>query len=323
MIKSYLFSQDGKSRDDVLPGELAQILNEESHVLWLDFFKATPEEIKILSEVFRFHPLSIEDCTSVIHHPKIDNFEDYIFMVLHAPDLKRTGEKIRTTEIDIFLGKNFVVTYHEQPIRAVSALQEKCQKNIESVLSKGADFVMYLLVDSIMENYMPILDKLDERIERCIDSILHQPSSTVLDEIFSLKRGLLYLRRVISPQRDTINRLTREEFHYITSRSRVYFRDVYDRLIRIFDLLETYRDVIIGAQDTYLSSVSQRTNDVIRVLTIVSTIIMPPSLIASIFGMNFRFMPELTWKWGYPFSLGLMAASSVIMLYLMKKNKWF
>ena len=303
--------------------ELPAVLAEEGNFLWVDFFKATREEVKILSDVFKFHPLAIEDCTNVVHHPKIDNFEDYLFIVLHTPDYKKSPEKIRTTEIDFFLGKNYLVTFHEQPLKVINTLQEKCEKGAEPIMGKGADFLMYQIVDLIMESYMPILDRVDERIESCINRILENPSTDVLNEIFSLKRGLLYLRRIIGPQRDTINRLTREEFHHIMPRTRIYFRDVYDRLIRIFDLIETYRDVIVGAQDSYLSAVSQKTNEVIRILAVVSTLIMPPTLIASIYGMNFKFMPELDWKWGYLLSIGLMVISVAVMICIMKKKKWF
>jgi magnesium transporter len=323
MIRSFLLNAEGKFLSNVPSSELPAVLAEEGNFLWVDFFKATREEVRILSDVFKFHPLAIEDCTNVVHHPKIDNFEDYLFIVLHTPDYKKSPDKIRTTEIDFFLSKNYLVTFHEQPLKVINALQEKCEKGAESIMGKGTDFLMYQIVDLIMESYMPILDRADERIESCINRILENPSADVLNEIFSLKRGLLYLRRIIGPQRDTINRLTREEFHHIMPRTRIYFRDVYDRLIRIFDLIETYRDVIVGAQDSYLSAVSQKTNEVIRILAVVSTLIMPPTLIASIYGMNFKFMPELDWKLGYLLSIGLMVMSVVIMIYIMKKKKWF
>lgn len=322
-MKSFLLTADGKCRLDVPVDEIAPALAEEGSVFWIDFFKATPEEIKILSDVFRFHPLAVEDCTNVIHHPKIDNFEDYLFIVLHAPDFKKGADKIKTTEIDFFLGKNYVVSYHEQPLKAVNAIQEKCERAPESVMSKGTDYLMYSIIDMIMENYLPILDRVDNRIENCVSQILQGTDRHVLDEIFALKRGLLYLRRIISPQRDTINRLTREEFHHIMPRTRIYFRDVYDRLIRIFDLIETYRDVIIGTQDTYLSAVSQKTNDIMKTLTVMSTIFMPLNLIAGLYGMNFSFMPELSWKWGYPFVLLLMCLVAVAMIFFMKRKKWF
>jgi magnesium transporter len=313
MIKSYLLNLEGKFISNVPVAELPTILAGDGNFLWVDLFKATRDEIKVLSDVFKFHPLAIEDCTNVIHHPKIDNFEDYLFVVLHAPDFKRSPDKLRTTEIDFFLSKNYLVTYHEQPLKVISSLQEKCEKSADSVMGKGPDFLMYQIVDFVM----------DEKIENCINRIMKEPTTQVLEEIFSLKRGLLYLRRIIGPQRDTINRLTREEFHNIMPRTRIYFRDVYDRLIRIFDLIETYRDVIIGAQDAYLSAVSQKTNEVIKILAVVSTLIMPPTLIASIYGMNFKFMPELDWKLGYLVALGLMILSVAGMTYFMKRKKWF
>jgi len=323
MIKSFLLTAEGKRRVDIPVEEISAVLAEEGSFFWMDFFKATPDEIRILSDVFKFHPLAVEDCTNVIHHPKIDNFEDYLFIVLHAPDFKKGADKIKTTEIDFFLGKNYLVTYHEQPLKAVNAVEEKCERAAESVMNKGTDYLMYSIVDTIMENYLPILDRVDNRIENCVTQILHGTDRHVLDEIFSLKRGLLYLRRIIGPQRDTINRLTREEFQHIMPRTRIYFRDVYDRLIRIFDLIETYRDVIIGTQDTYLSAVSQKTNDIMKTLTVMSTIFMPLNLIAGLYGMNFSFMPELSWKWGYPFALFLMGIVALAMGYFMKRKKWF
>lgn len=323
MIKSYLLGVDGKRKVDVPLPELLSILAEEGNLLWIDFFKPTLEEIKILSEVFKFHPLAIEDCINVNHHPKIDNFEDYLFVVLHAPDYRKGPEKVRTTEVDFFLGKNYLVSYHQQPLKIIQIMQDKCEKGADSVMGKGADFLMYEIIDLITENYLPILDRVDERIESSINPHLQHPSPHVLEEIFSLRKGLIYLRRVIGPQRDTINRLTREDFHHIMPRTRIYFRDVYDRLIRVFDLIETYKDVIFGAQEAYISALNQKTNDIIKILTVVSTILMPLNFIASIYGMNFDFMPELRSKWGYPLILGVMILMTGFMVYFMKKKKWF
>jgi magnesium transporter len=286
---------------------------------WVDFSEPTKEEGELLSSFFHFHPLAIEDCWEEVNHPKADDYGETLFVVFHEP---RYGEKRFTTrEVEFFLGKHFLVSFHKGKLTQCQALRDQLMRRPE-LFDRGPDFLLYLHLDEIIDTYFPVLDKLEERIDQLEDSIVVNPSKDTVNGIFTLKHEVLHLKKVIGPQREMLNRFTRAEFPQVTKSSLIYYRDLYDHIYRIYDLAESFRDLLSGALDAYLSSLSNRMNEIMKVLTIITTILLPLSLIAGIYGMNFRYMPELSRPWGYPWALGLMAVIAVVMVLFFKKRKW-
>lgn len=286
---------------------------------WINFSEPTKEEGDFLLSYFHFHPLAIEDCWEQVNHPKVDDYGDSLFLVFHEP---RYGDRRFTTrEVEFFLSKSFLVTFHRSKLTQCEAVREYIMKRPE-LFTRGADFLLYLLLDGIIDAYFPVLDKLEERIDALEDSIVKNPSHSTVNSIFALKREVLHLKKVISPQREILNRFTRSEFPQVSKESLVYFRDLYDHIYRIYDLAESFRDLLSGALDAYLSSLSNRMNEIMKVLTIITTILLPLSLVAGIYGMNFRYMPELSKPWGYPFALFIMATIAFFMIIFFKRKKW-
>ncbi|OGL90878.1 magnesium and cobalt transport protein CorA [Candidatus Uhrbacteria bacterium RIFCSPLOWO2_02_FULL_54_37] len=286
---------------------------------WVDFCEPTKEEAELLASFFHFHPLAISDCEEELHHPKAETYGDVLFLVFHEP---RYGEKrFVTREVEFFLNSQFLVTYHKNKLPQCQVVREQLLKRPE-LFDRGTDFLLYLHLDEIIDTYFPVLDKLEERIDRLEDSIVMNPSKDTVNGIFALKREVLHLKKVIGPQREILNRFTRAEFPQVTKTSLVYFRDLYDHIYRIYDLSESFRDLLSGALDAYLSSLSNRMNEIMKVLTIITTILLPLSLIAGIYGMNFRYMPELSRPWGYPFVLLLMVLIAFGMVRFFKRKGW-
>jgi magnesium transporter len=301
--------------------EMKAVVQSEKGLLWLDLVSPGKEEMDILENVFELHPLTLEDCINTITRPKIDQFEKYMFIVMHAAATTPRAQRVRTIELNICLGKNFIITIHQEPIKGVGTAIERTQKN-PSMMSKGSDTLLHLVVDSLVDNYLPVLDVMDYKISNIETQVLKNPTQKTLNDIFAVKKDILYLRRFIGPQRDTVNFLSKENFQFIDPKRRVYFRDVYDNMIFINDSIDTYRDVINGAFDAYLSTISNRTNDIMKVLTIIATIMMPLTLITGIYGMNFTNMPFLTWEGGFYSIFALMILIGIGMLIYFKRKEW-
>ncbi len=291
MIRSLYYDAQGAVRIDLPRGEMADVLTERTGLLWLDFTAEPPEACEsILLHTFGFHPLAVDDALQETHVPKVDDWSDYLYVVLEAAHFN-TGEAdpLQALELDVFLGPNYIVTHHDRPIPAVEELWTHCQRH-DRYLKNGADHLLYRLADSLVAAYMPVVEQLDDAIDLIEDEIFGRPTPATLERIFGLKRTVLRLRRVLSPQREVLNKLARDDFAVINARDRVYFRDVYDHLVRLHDINESLRDLIGGALDTYLSVINNRMNDVMKILTVITTLFMPISFVVGFFGMNF-FVP--------------------------------
>lgn len=268
---------------------LESALRNNKGLLWVDFCGEPNENCEpMLREVFGFHPLAVDDALQETHTPKVDDWGNYVYIVLNSLDYDndQTDGSLHTDELDIFLGKNYVVTHHDQPIAALDLVWIACQRDKRHT-QDGADHLLYKIVDFIVAGYMPIVGKLDDEIDDIEDQIFSKPTRDTLEQIFALKRALLSMRRVITPQREVLNKLARDDYRVIDPHDRVFFRDVYDHLVRLQDLNESMRDLVGGALDTYLSVINNRMNDVMKTLTIITTMFMPISFIAGFFGMNF------------------------------------
>jgi len=281
------------------------------------------ELLEKLGQCYGLHPLTLEDILNTDQRPKIEDFGDYVFIVLKMLYYRDKTDEIVTEQMSLILGSNFVISFQEgiegdlfDPIR------ERIRSEKGRIRKMGADYLAYSLLDSIVDYYFVILEKLGERIESLEEKLVANPNPETLQIIHNLKREMIFLRKSVWPLREVISGLERGESSLIKESTRIYLRDVYDHTIQVIDTIETFRDMLSGMLDIYLSSVSNRLNAVMKVLTIIATIFMPLTFLAGIYGMNFKFMPELEWRWGYPLIWMVMLGIGVFMLFYFKKKKW-
>lgn len=324
MIRSLIRTASNETRQGLSETELVQHLKNTDDLVWVDVQSPTPAEIDFLTHVFNFHPLAIEDClTTNFQAAKIDDYGSYLFLVLNAIAHQATLDKLYTVELDIFLGQNFVVTlYIAEKMTCVDRVWERLKRD-ERLTSNGSDFLCHAILDHMIDEYLPLIDQLDEEFETIEDIVLEKPNPEVLQKMLDFKHTVTILRRVIIPQREVINRLSRDDYSMIDRQSRLYFRDIYDHILRIQDFSENIRDVMSSAMDIYLSSISVRQNDIMKALTIVSTIFLPLSFIASVYGMNFAWMPFLNHPAGFWIIFSILVILAVSMLYLFRRRNWF
>ena len=327
MIRIIYYRQDGQLLHDLERDEINTIIQDEQGLLWLDLCEEPSDALRpILRETFGFHRLAVDDALEETHIPKVDDWQHYLYIVLHAIAFDQHDDTpVYTLELDVFLGRNFLVTYQSHPIAAVQRLWETCHKD-DRQMQKGSGHLIYTLADELIADYLPVIEEIDETIDQIEDQIFDNPGPSILPRIFALKRALLHLRRILMPQREVFNRLARGDFGVIKIEERVFFRDVYDHVVRLHDITEGLRDLIGGALDTYLSVVSNRMNEVMKTLTIITTLFMPLSFLSGFFGMNF-FQPALAlkaWTGTIAFSLTLLAVLFVPlgMFLWMRKRAW-
>jgi magnesium transporter len=324
MITSYLRKADGAVLSPVSDEAMRQALASGEGLLWIDFEASSEAEASILSDVFHFHHLTIEDCFNTHVDPaKIDDYAEYVFIITQAISYEAASERLETTELDLFLGRNYVVSFHSQPLPFVEELRHRCEQNGPE-LARGADFLAHALIDQMVDDYQPVVEALDDTLEGVEEQVLAAPRSSFIEEILLLKRNVQRLRRTLIPQRDVVNRLARGEFpRVVREESSVYFRDVYDHVVRVLELVESVRDLADGVLNTYLGALNNRMNEVMKTLSIVAAIFLPLTLIASIYGMNFQHMPELSWRYGYYYALGAMGAVALGMVLFFRLRRWF
>jgi magnesium transporter len=316
--------------------ELAQTLQGSEGVLWVDLDAPNEaEEETVLVSLFDFHPLAIEDCQSGAeeegHLPKVEEFNDYLFVIFNPVENpnagtgerqgSRRGVEIRTSQLSAFLSKRVLVTHHYKPLRSIQYTAQLLTKN-PNTLGRGPDFLFHIIIDDIVDNYTPLLDSLDEAVDKMEDEVFREPSQRSMVRILSLKRNIQTIRRVAVYQREMLNRLSRGEFGLITRDEMIYYRNVYDHLVRMTDLADSYRDIVSGLLDAYLSVTSNNLNRVMKVLTIISTIFLPLSVITGFFGMNFSSLPGLESEYGTLSATLFMVVVAVGMLWVFKRNKW-
>lgn len=287
MIRTMYRPPEGRVRTGLSLEEVGTLLGEGSGVLWVDFEGEADEAAEpILRQTFGFHPLAVDDALVESHVPKVDDWDDYLYVVLHEVDFEAESRTLRSDELDSFLGKSFLVTHHDGPIDALSRVWDRCLRNDERPLRAGADHLFYQIVDEVVAATMPVVEAMDEELDRIEDQILGDPAPQIVERIFTLKRSMLQLRRTLGPEREVVNKLARDEYDVIDRWDRVYFRDVYDHLVRLHDINESLRDQASSALETYLSAINNRLNEVLKTLTIITTLFMPASFVASFFGMN-------------------------------------
>jgi magnesium transporter len=327
MIRSLYRTQDGQIRTDLTVDEFAAALQDADGLLWVDLSSESPQTCDpILRHTFGFHPLAVDDALEEVHVPKVDDWEEYLYLTLHAVVLSGHHDSpVDTQELDVFLGPNYLVTYQARPIAAVDRVWTACQRD-KRHLQRGAAHLLYKLADELVADYMPVIERIDDAIDQIEDLIFRDPTPYVLEQLFTIKRTLLRLRRIVAPQREVLNKLGRGDYDVINVERRVFFRDVYDHLVRLYDIAEGLRDLVSSAVDTHLSVVNNRMNDVMKTLTIITTLVMPLSFLTGFFGMNF-FQPVTpldVWMGGTVFGLALAAMVVVpVGMYLwMRRRAW-
>ena len=299
-------------------------LKDASGVLWVDFDQPDRDEAEILSSIFGFHHLAIDDCFNLHIDPaKIDDYDSYVFIIAQAVHYEPLSERLSTTELNMFLGRNYVVSFHHEKLHFVEDLRHRCAEGGPE-LNRGADFLAHELLDGVVDDYQPAVEQLDETLSQVETLVLARPEPPILQDILTLKRNVQRLRRMIIPQRDLVNRLARGEFpNVVRPETYMYFRDIYDHVVRVEQLVESVRDLAEGVLSTYLGAVNNRMNEVMKTLSVVASIILPLTFIASIYGMNFHNMPELDWDWGYFTVLGVMAAVAAALIAFFRARRWF
>lgn len=295
---------------------------EDGMVLWTDIESPDDKEIDLLRTHFDFHPLSIEDCIKMQQRPKFDDYGQYFFVVMHSVEDHgfKTGLKVK--ELAIFVGHGYIVTFHHENINSVSLVRDKIKQTPE-LMARGVDYILYLIVDSVVDEYFPMTDHIDEQFSIIENKMFGNYKGYDLKELFNLKRTLVHMRKILTPQREMVNALIRYEGIYIKDENRLFYFDVYDHIMRLFDFLDTYRELISGSQELYLTIVSNKMNEIMKTLTIIATIILPLTLITGIYGMNFRYMPELNWRYGYLWVMMLMILTTGGFIYYFRKKNWF
>jgi len=271
---------------------------------------------------FNIHPLVLEDIVNTGQRPKTEEFEDLIFVVLKMLHYDENLEKITSEQFSLVLGPNFLISFQEIQGDVFRTVRERIRKPKTRIRKAGCDYLAYALIDAIVDHYFLILEKLGENIEALEEDLLENPSPETLQTLHEMKREMIYLRKQIWPIRELINSLVKGESSLINESTRLFFRDIYDHTIQIIDTIESYRDILSGMLDIYLSTLSNKMNEVMKVLTIIATIFIPITFVAGIYGMNFKFMPELEWRWGYVMVWAIIVVVVGIMISYFKKKKW-
>ena len=291
MIRTRYFQSDGVLQPDIEPGGFPAALREPGGLLWVDFVGEPPEACEsILLKVFGFHPLAVDDALRESHVPKVDDWDNYLYIVLHDIGFLRHSLQVETYELDVFLGPNYIVTHHDFPIPSLDRVWSACERD-ERAFKRGVDHILYRITDELAADFMTVIEDMDEEIDGLENQVFKKQNTSIAQRIFTLKRATLHLRRVMSPLREVFNKLARDDYAMIDQRDQVYFRDVYDHLVRLHDISESLRDLAGGALDTYLSVINNRMNEVMKTLTIITTLFMPLSFLVGFFGMNF-FLPR-------------------------------
>ena len=297
------------------------LLGNADITFWFDLDSPTQTDLEFLEQHLGVHHLTLEDIVNQHQRAKIESFEGYVYLAIH-PLVRKDNLEVEPGEVDLLLGPNWLVLARYGPVPGLIE-NSHFHERLDRALGRGADFLLYTVVDLIVDSCFPLLDQIDDEIDMLEDALLERAGTEEMTRLLTLKRSLVHIRRAVAPQREVFNQLTRHDFPFIRHENTVYFRDVYDNLIRITDELDSLRDILSGALEVHLSSISNQLNVTMKRLTAWGTIFVILTAIAGVYGMNFEYMPELKWRYGYPAILALMTAISVGVYYYFKKKDYF
>jgi magnesium transporter len=328
MIRTLYRGPDGSHNTSLTPEQaLAQLRQNPDGLLWVDIAGETVEQAElILHDVFQFHPLAVDDALRESHAPKVDDWGDYVYVTLHCVTHEENSwEELDTLEVDVFIGHGYLVSYESRPMASVERVWGMAQRD-QRHLERGAEHLLYLVADELVSDYFPVVDHIDDELDSLEDELLADPHQQEMERIFRLKRALIRLRRILGPLREVMGRLARGSYPALDPGSAVFFRDVYDHLVRLYDITESLRDLLSGTMDIYLSVVNNRMNQIMKVLMVVSTLIMPLTFITGFFGMNY-FAPvadlhQWTGKVSLAVTLILIVVVPATMYNWMRKRAW-
>jgi magnesium transporter len=304
------------------PVEISEHRGEAGKVIWLDVQDPTEEDFALLKEEFDFHHLALDDCRQAHARPKLEKYDNYVFFVVYEVRPQPLSGRLHTVELDIFFGANYVVTLHRGNADVVSTVETRWDAAETEAATEGSSYLAYLIIDAAVDSYFPVLDSFSDQLEILEEGMFGDFREDTVQEIFQLKKQTLQLRRLVTPLRDVFLVLLRRDEAMFGPRTYLYFQDVLDHLLRVSDAIDTYRDLVGGAVDAYMTTVSNRTNETMKKLTVISTVLMTSALIAGIYGMNFEAMPELKWHFGYPYALLLMVFTSLAVVGVFKHKKY-
>ena len=318
----------GELREDVQKSELPSLLSDPESLIWVDLDVRDKGELKqaerIYSDVFEFHHLTMEDCREERNQPKVEEFSDYLFFIVHGIKPQSKSSNFVTKELDGYLGNNFVVTNRNESFRSIDEVKQHI-RNVPTILDRGAAFLLHQILDRLVDNYMPIVDDYDTAINELEDRVYLMESSEneILEEIMDLRRSVARLKRISTRQLDVLYRISHGEFPQIPETILPFYRDVHDHLLRISDMAESYRDLVSGLFEIHFSVTASKTNDVMKFLALISATMLPLTLLSGIYGMNFENMPFLHTDYGYFITLGLMVFIVVCLLFYFWRKGWF
>lgn len=321
-ITMTVYNHDTYSEEELSSLDFCPVLSDEHKVTWMDINGLHHiQNLQKLGECFSLHPLVLEDILNTNQRPKLEDYGDYLYLVLKILSYPEPTGEVISDQLSLIVGRNFVISLHENDEAMFNAIRERL-KSRGKIRRSGADYLAYSLMDLVVDHYFVILEALGETIEDLEAEVVAAPEPATLRQIHRLKRVMIILRRSVWPLREVLSQLERQESALIQEGTTLYLKDVYDHIIQVIDTIETFREMLSGMLDVYLSSVSNRLNEVMKVLTIIATIFIPLTFIAGVYGMNFKYMPELEWPLGYFAALGLMAMVVVGMLLFFRKKKW-
>lgn len=322
MIQTVVYEHENQRFDrEIRFEEISEVIKQPRNLVWVDVEKPTPEDMQALEREFGFHPLSIEDVLHGHQRPKIDEYNGYFFLVLNALKYDRESMELDLLEVDFFIGRNYVVTVHDGSSPALDDALTRARAH-PRVFEEGIGLLVYTIMDTIIDEYMPVLDIIDEQVDDIEENLFHDFQADAISVIFNLKRELLKVRRNVGHMRDVFNILARRDQPLFSSQAVVYFQDVYDHLYRITDAVDIYRETLTSALDAYVSLNANKLNEVMKVFAGISIILMTAALIAGVYGMNFEHMPELHWAHGYPTAITLMVVLGLAELIWFKRKRW-
>lgn len=319
MIRSYLCNPDGTIECGLSQERLHRALKSEESLVWIDIEGPEDTEIELLLEVFELHPLTVEDCIMPNVRPKLEDFEHYLFIILQG--LTRVEGKLKTVELDVCLGKNFLITVRSERIKSVDEDCARVEKK-SPIFKRGADFLFYAIADSLIDSYFPVLDEVEARVDELETRLLIDSTNQTLRELLSVYNELMVLRRALAPHREILSRLNRGDLPFIKPSNALYFRDIYDHLLRMSDLVDSCREVTTMSLEAYATIVSNRLNEIMKTMTAFATLALPAVIITGIFGMNFSEHPELGPRWIYhTISIGLIGLT-LVAAFFFRKYRW-
>ncbi len=317
------YTSDHLEERELTSADQCQPFRQSPTISWINLDGVHQlDSLERIGTDFGLHPLVLEDIVNTTHRPKSEDFEDYLFLVLKMPRFDSETVSVTTEQVSLILGHGYVLSFQEQKGDVFDGVRQRLRNNKGRLRKMGADYLAYVLLDSVVDSYYSILENLGEEIEKLEEDIINRPSQDTQSRIHHFKREMILLRKAVWPLRELISSLQREESPLITDTTDIFLRDVYDHTIQIIDTVETFRDILSGLLDLYMTSISNRMNEVMKVLTIIATVFIPLTFVAGIYGMNFEYMPELHWRWSYPLLWLVMLLIARIMFIFFKRKQW-